>query len=357
MTRDLPLVYRLSPLLCSLVAFILVMLAIFAGYSPGILEGYDILLVDTSRLRKQAVDRAVDLTSTPPRTTETNCDGVGSLLGPLCESMTSALPIASSAVASPADRSEDKAKDTRQGIADSAMGNAHIRGFYTLHLLTVCEGDFAEDGSRQVSMCHRFFSNEPSKISALLDTNLPDEPLDSHSNITLTDLGISNRLASALDNLNTFIKAAAVLYSIGVTLTCLSFLLSIPYVFRNAVAHRRYFPPLIWANFSVTIGALFFLLLGGVVASIGAVAWRDRVNDLGEDNGVSAANGRSWVILAWVAFTLMLVVLVSWAWEVRRVLRKRRLVREQSGENGQGMPMGARRPPYPPGPLPPAALL
>jgi hypothetical protein len=50
MAKDLALIYRLSPLLCSLVAFILVMLTIFAGFSPGILEGYDILLVGNPSL-------------------------------------------------------------------------------------------------------------------------------------------------------------------------------------------------------------------------------------------------------------------------------------------------------------------
>ncbi|KAK3309866.1 SUR7/PalI family-domain-containing protein [Chaetomium strumarium] len=294
MAKDLALTYRLLPLLCSLVSFILVMLAIFAGYSPGILEGYDILLVNISGLRKDPVNMATALTSTPTRT------------------------------------------NTTDNVIDN---DVHIPGFFTLHLLTICEGDFTENGSREVSGCHRFFSSEPTKIS-LLNNHLPRTPFgdDSNNNTPLnTYLGISDHLAAALDNITTFAQAAAVLCSIGVTLTCLSFLLSIPYYpFLNDNKNNNnnnddvVAPPLVWANFGVTVGSLFFLLLGVFVASIGAVASRDRVNDLGEDAGVGAVNGTRWVVLAWVAFALMLVVLATWVWEVVRVLRKRK--KEKKGE-------------------------
>ena len=37
--------HRLLPVLCSFVAFILVMLALFAGHRPGVLEEHDIISV------------------------------------------------------------------------------------------------------------------------------------------------------------------------------------------------------------------------------------------------------------------------------------------------------------------------
>lgn len=40
--------FRAVPLFCSFVAFILAMLALFAGNKPGVLEGYNIITVSIS---------------------------------------------------------------------------------------------------------------------------------------------------------------------------------------------------------------------------------------------------------------------------------------------------------------------
>lgn len=43
-------------------------------------------------------------------------------------------------------------------VAHSLADKAHIRDFYSLHALAVCEGDFAADGSRNIAACHSYFS-------------------------------------------------------------------------------------------------------------------------------------------------------------------------------------------------------
>jgi hypothetical protein len=47
--------HRLLPVLCSFVAFILVMLALFAGHRPGALEEYDIISVSHPMTHDQSV--------------------------------------------------------------------------------------------------------------------------------------------------------------------------------------------------------------------------------------------------------------------------------------------------------------
>jgi hypothetical protein len=195
--------------------------------------------------------------------------------------------------------------------------------------------------------------DDQTKIPSLLDANLPRTHFGDSNTPLNTYLGIGRQLASALDNINPFAKAAAVLCSIGVTLTWLALLLSIPYLFRSAVVVSRFFAPLVWANLGLTVGALFFLLLGAFVASIGAVASRDRVNDLGEDAGVGAVMGTRWVTLAWAAFAVLLVVLVTWVWEVVG-MRRGRLAGEVEGDGGgdEEEEGGGQPPPLPPVPPP-----
>ncbi|KXX79428.1 Protein ECM7 [Madurella mycetomatis] len=312
MARDSNL-SRLIPVFCSLAAFILVMLALLAGNSPGVLENYDIISVNTSGLGKNLVDRLSSDAATPTQTTDDFCDSLGSFLGKACDSATSAVASAESSIA-------DNLNDIGNDIADRLADELDIRDFYSLHALRICEGDFNPDGRRNVTECHSGFAEQGFSIPSLLTQTITIDigPLFER-NLSLADLGLTQDIESALDSLNSLLKAFTIIFAIGVGFTGLSLLASVA-----EVVLRNHGSGLLWSNLVIASLAVLFVVLGGLVATIGARVAEGKINDLGESVGLSAVAGTGWVILVWIGAGLMVVVCSYWAWATARMRRARK---------------------------------
>jgi hypothetical protein len=62
----------------------------------------------------------------------------------------------------------DTLNDTGNGISDTLLQKLQVRDFYSLFPLTVCEGNFSEDGTRTLTKCHPYFSGTPTHAPAYL---------------------------------------------------------------------------------------------------------------------------------------------------------------------------------------------
>lgn len=60
------------------------------------------------------------------------------------------------------DKVSHKANDIISDIIDKVTERLHISGFYSLHALSICEGDFLDGGVPQTTECHHFFSGTSS---------------------------------------------------------------------------------------------------------------------------------------------------------------------------------------------------
>ncbi|KAK3933782.1 hypothetical protein QBC46DRAFT_431432 [Diplogelasinospora grovesii] len=108
------------PVVASLAAFMLVLLALLAGSSPGFLEDYNIVTFNTSELGKNLTLFPTSAGSgLPTTTTGGKCTGI------FCSAATAAAGSVESHIASALDNVTD-------GIAD----------FYSLHVLDICKGGF-----------------------------------------------------------------------------------------------------------------------------------------------------------------------------------------------------------------------
>ncbi|EAQ93057.1 predicted protein [Chaetomium globosum CBS 148.51] len=285
--------FRAVPLLCSFVAFILVMLALFAGNKPGVLEGYHII-TDNSLGDKTNLDT---LPSPPPNPGRKGA-GQGTVTA-----------------------------NTDNGIMDDGEDNGPRDTFYTLYALAICEGGLTPDHGRQLTQCYPYFSSsdEIFTIPALLGT--PDTTTTTHfphnstarthsTSTPLTSTGLTYQLSAALDGLDTLFKAVGVLLSIGAGFTGLSLFACLPSL---AVSSETYshselaYDWAVWTNLTFASAAVLFLLLGALVAAAGAKDAEVRINRLGEEVGVTAVMGLNWIALTWAVVGLMTVVLVYWA--------------------------------------------
>ncbi|KAL2137282.1 hypothetical protein VTI74DRAFT_5013 [Chaetomium olivicolor] len=312
---------RLPPVLCSLVAFILVMLALFAGHDPRFLEGYDILLVNTSGLGNDMVNMAVSrgITPTPLRNfRDIACQSFGN------EWLESSCTTASPVVVSTDDKAGSKINEKGNDMVGKLAEKPHIHEFYTMHALAVCEGDFKEDGSRNVTACHALFSDDTNSIPSLLNTSLHLNLSPVDKNTTLDSIGVKGTLRSALDSLNVLLKAVTVIFSIGVAFTGISFLISAAGLFFEKGNTNQSVPLIVWTSLIIVSSALFFLILGALTATAGAKTVEGKVNSLDGNPGVSATLGLKWVTLAWIGVLLMVLVLGYWVFQVIQFMRKTR---------------------------------
>lgn len=81
---------------------------------------------------------------------------------------------------------------------------------------------------------------------------------------------------------------------------------------------------LLWSNLAIALLAALFVVIGGLVATIGARVAEGKINDLGERVGLTAAAGTGWVILVWIGAGLMVAVCGYWVWAVARMRRARK---------------------------------
>ncbi|KAL2264244.1 hypothetical protein VTK26DRAFT_9020 [Humicola hyalothermophila] len=312
-------VTRPLPAILSFVAFVLGMLALFAGKEPSVLTEYHIITVDTSGLANDFVN---NLTGTfVPKRTASLCGGIP---GQPCDVTSPVGNIYGGGMAGNVD-------DITNGVTDHPLDSLDIRDFYSFYALGICEGDITAEGSRKIAKCHPHFSETGTTIPTLLNrtltlylsTHLPS-PNASHPTLATLGLAPDGALDRALSNINSTLRAAAIILCIGVGCAGLAFLLSVAvdlWLARAAryrdsmeVVHRRV------GDVRLFLGgaALFCLVLGAMVATLGAVvAARDVNKSAAADGaGVVAESGMAWVTMAWVA-VLCLALVVTW-WCFRR---------------------------------------
>jgi len=293
------------PIVGSLAAFILILLALLAGSRPGFMEGYDLIAFNTSALGQNLIK--LNDNDEPTPTGSGLCDGIGGFLGKTCSSATAAVDSLQSDIA-------DKVNDIGNEIADELADRLGIHEFYSLHALTICEGDFSPNATtsgadRNVTECHKGFTNGYN-VSALLDHGLQVGPYK----LTLADLGFTDEIQDAMDTLNRVLKAFTALLIVAVGFTGLTMLSSIAALFLIPRHERK----TVLINLILAGAALSFLVLSGLVGTIGASIATDKINDKGHDIGLSANLGKGDLILTWVAVGLMLITFGYWLWQFLR---------------------------------------
>jgi hypothetical protein len=68
------------------------------------------------------------------------------------------LPHPTSSVVNVVNNANDKVNNIPDSTTGSTTDDRHIPGFYSLYPMSICEGDFAADGSRVISECNHYFS-------------------------------------------------------------------------------------------------------------------------------------------------------------------------------------------------------
>lgn len=138
------------PLIFSMAAFALALVALLAGKEPGTLEEYHIVLFNTSTLGHDFITNMVSgddddasSTSATATPTPTSTDDGGGIGGWFSSVKASATAIAGSLESEAASILDDIGND----VADKLADELGIEQFYSLHVMNMCEGNYAPNAT------------------------------------------------------------------------------------------------------------------------------------------------------------------------------------------------------------------
>lgn len=146
-------------------------------------------------------------------------------------------------------------------------------------------------------------------ITSLLDTQLSIGPF----NISLSDLGITEKLEDKLSSLPQVFEALAAIYIISAAFAGLSILSALVGMFLLPHKGGR---KLVLVEVLLALTGALFLLIGSLLYTVGGQKVVDKIHDLGADDiGLKASIGSKFEALTWAAFALMAVAAAYWIYE------------------------------------------
>ncbi|KAF6224820.1 hypothetical protein HO133_010014 [Letharia lupina] len=264
--------WALVPLLFILTAFILSMLCIFAGSKRGYLEDADLFTLNTSMLGRTTLD-----------TSKTSSSILKSIKNTV-------------------------QKDVNEVISDVAK-TLGIHDFYSAHILDYCEGyytpspfaNLTSQPSKNISYCSNqtsFFHFDP---AAVIQGELKP-------GVKLTDLSWPSAIQDGVHAVEDATDVMFVLYSTGATTTGVALIAAL-------IGVRG-----VWRYSAITcvmLSSLAFgsLLLASSIANIVINKVVSAINEHGNDIGVYAYKGGTFIGMTWAATLLVLVTSFMWSYE------------------------------------------
>ncbi|KAG6360873.1 hypothetical protein INS49_011940 [Diaporthe citri] len=323
--------------LLTIVSFVLVMLTIFAGNKPGYMEDYHILYFNTSTLGENLISNLKARAPVPmpePTAPPTLLDrfhaapekridvggvvndvgnGIGDVAGQAGSAVGGVATAAGAAATEAVGKGLDALQDIQNNLADELAKKLGIKEFYSIHLVDLCQGDFSPkatdpEATFDVKECTEAFNYKLLNITALLDKQLSVGPLK----LNIADLGLTDDIQDKLDDVPKIIQSIVAMYIIAAIFIILALFGSCGAIalIPNSAGRN-----IVMGNLGLAGVAVFFLLIGNLITTIGSGVVVDKVTDLGDKFGLSAVRGGKFMALSWGAFAVMLLVVFYWVYE------------------------------------------
>ncbi|KAI1384886.1 uncharacterized protein F4822DRAFT_416612 [Hypoxylon trugodes] len=284
------------PLILSIAGFVLAMLALFAGSGSQqkALEDYHLIALNMSNFGHDLIPTSTSSGSQP---TATDSDGFG------WDDIENGLDDIEGEIT-------DQLNDIANDVADKLSEKLGISQWYSIHIMTACEGNFAPNATSSgawynTTNCTAQSPGVNFNLTDILQREIDQGPLK----INATDIPIPDKIREAINYLNSFLLATFVLYVLGSGFSGLSFLSCIVILtLRRDVIGRG----TIIINIAVAALATLTLALSSAIATAISKKGVSEINDAGDDVGISAVEGTKFMTISWVAFAVMFVTMLFW---------------------------------------------
>ncbi|KAF3024275.1 hypothetical protein E8E14_013077 [Neopestalotiopsis sp. 37M] len=285
------------PMILSIAGFVLAMLSLFAGSKPGQLEDYHIIALNMSNFGHDLVPTAT--TSSSPTSTD---DSWGSFFTSVVETLASEI--------------SDELSEIEDDIADKLSEELGISQWYSLHVMTACEGNFAPNATTpgawyNTTNCTGQAAGFQFNLTEVLDHEISVGPLD----LNPADLPVPDDITDAINYLNGFLLAIFILFCIGAGFAGLSFLAAIAALSLGGTSKTgKTGPSRLMSLINVILTGLssLALLIGAAITTAVAKKGEEKINDKGSEVGISANAGTKFIIITWVSFAAMFVAVLYW---------------------------------------------
>ncbi|KAI1130560.1 actin cortical patch SUR7/pH-response regulator pali [Nemania abortiva] len=297
----------LPPVLISFAAFVLVVIALLAGTGPQreSLEPYHIIAVNLSNFGQDLVASATS--SSTPKASPTSGGSFFDQISDAGHDLGSEI--------------SGEINNITNGIADDIIKELGISEWYSLHILTGCEGMFAPNASSPSSWYNltnctaQHAGGVRLNLSSILDHEVEVGPFKGN----LNQVPIPDKVQNAINLVNDALRAIFVLYALASALSGLSFLF-------NAVVlillRKKVSKPVVWAGMAVAGLAAFILLIGSAIITYVNNKGVPEINDAGKDVGISGIRGSKLISLSWISFALMLITSLYWGLALLKYTRR-----------------------------------
>ncbi|XDG07115.1 hypothetical protein ABKA04_006730 [Annulohypoxylon sp. FPYF3050] len=259
------------PLILSIAGFVLAMIALFAGSGSQqqALEDYHLIAINMSDFGHDLIPTSTSSGSQPTSTSSIWDDIEGAIT--------------------------DQLNDIIGDVADELSKELGISQWYSIHVMTACEGNFAPNATNagawyNTTNCTAQTPGVQFNLTDIIQKELNKGPL----NLSASAIPIPDKVQEAIDYLNSFLLATFVLYVLGAGFAGLSFLsciIVLTLVRRGPVSSTVAIGNIVLAG----LATLALALASAVVTGI-AKKGVSEINDAGDDVGISAIEGKKLLI-------------------------------------------------------------
>ncbi|KAF4952423.1 hypothetical protein FGADI_6781 [Fusarium gaditjirri] len=293
--------FVLLPLVLSMVAFILSMLCLFAGHKEGFMEEYSVVRLNTSMIGHNVLDTGNDASSN-------NNDEDDGFFGKAADKWNEVK-----------DDVKGKINDITGDVADKLADTIGISEWYSIHVMATCDGQYKPNATSpgagyNVTNCTNSAPEKRFNLTEMLDKQLEVGPIQ----LSLADINWPDDIQDSIDLLNTALLVTFVFYVLAVGFSGLAMVASAGAFFLFA---RRGVNAV---NVILSGLAALVLLIASILVTVAGKKGVSKINDVGDDVGLSASVGNKFLALTWAAAALMIIASIYWVMHLCLMRRERK---------------------------------
>lgn len=288
----------LLPLALSIVGIVLSSLCLFSGRDEGFMEDYAIARLNTSMIGQNVIP--FDDNEEDSADTQDSDDSDGGFFDDIKDDVKDKFDDVK-------DDAQDKINDISNDIADRLADELGISDWYSIHIMSACEGEFEPNAtdsspSLNVTNCSESTPTYRMNLTEILNKQLEAGPM----NINLADLNWPPEIQEKLDIINDLLLGLFIVYVLGMGFSGLAILGTVASMILASSRLLTLF------NFVLSALAAISITAGSIIVTVAGVKGVDELNKVAEDFGVHAERGRNFLIISWVAAGCMIAAAVFW---------------------------------------------
>lgn len=312
------------PILCATVALVLSFLLLFAGTDHDMLEPYDVLFLNTSRIGVSYLQHEINSTSS------SSSGSSGSSDNPFLSWVHNETSSIEGSIDGEINKIEGDIFSAIDNVTASVAHALGIHDFYSVHILNHCSGYFSPENStnRNVTGCSDTSTTFDFSPSAAITREL-NKTAAAHPelNITLSDLHWPHEIDNAIHDVRIVFDVAIALYCVTIICTALTLLMSVASLFLLS-------KPILMLVCAILSSCTWIpLVVASALVTYGSRTAADEINKWGRYIDVNAASGEKFIAMSWATVGLLLLASIFCVLDCFREWRHR--ARTQTSTKGR----------------------